>query len=108
MFLTDPQDIDPAASFNVKIVKSCPLGSGIRPGGNHINQALTRQDALRGMTTWAALANFEEDRKGSLEPGKAADFILMDRDILKVSEQDVLRARVLGTWIAGEQVYEFY
>lgn len=77
-------------------------------GGFQIDQALTREDALRAMTIWAALANFEEDRKGSLEVGKDADFILLDRDLLKVPEKDVLGTRVLGTWIKGERVFTYY
>ena len=100
------EGISPIANFHAAVFRRNTAGEP--QGGYHINQALTRADAMRGLTIWAALANFEEERKGSLEPGKVADFILMDRDILKVSEADVLRARVLGTWIAGEQVYVFY
>ncbi len=100
------EGISPIANFHAAVFRKNAAGEP--KGGYHIDQALTRADALRGLTIWAALANFEEERKGSLEPGKIADFILMDRDILKVSEKDVLNARVLGTWIGGEQVYNFY
>jgi predicted amidohydrolase YtcJ len=67
-------------------------------------EALSREEALRGLTIWAALASFEEARKGSLEAGKQADFVILDRDIMKVSEEDILKAEVMDTFIAGEKV----
>ena len=48
-----------------------------------MENALTREEALRGMTIWAAKANFEENEKGSLEEGKFADFVILDADIMK-------------------------
>lgn len=67
--------------------------------------ALTRQEALKGMTIWAAYANFEEKEKGSLEPGKFADFVLLDNDIMKCAEEDVLNTAVIHTYVSGQQVY---
>ena len=57
------------------------------------------------MTIWAAKSNFEESEKGSLEPGKLADFILLDRDLLTAPKDSLLSTRVLGTWIGGQKVF---
>ena len=75
-------------------------------GGFRPSQALFRADALRAMTIWAARANFEEMEHGSLEPGKWADFTVLDTDLLTADEQALGRARVLMTVLAGETVYE--
>ncbi|MGB0828649.1 MAG: amidohydrolase [Flavobacteriaceae bacterium] len=66
---------------------------------------LSRIDALRGMTIWGAYANFEDKEKGSIEIGKAADFIILDRDILKVNEKRILKSRVVATLLDGQIVY---
>ncbi len=73
--------------------------------GFQTENALSRQEALRSMTIWAAKSTFEEDIKGSLEPGKYADFVVMDKDIMTIDEKDVLTAKVLMTFIGGEKVY---
>ena len=66
---------------------------------------LTRMQALRGMTIWGAYANFEEKEKGTIEVGKAADFVILDRDILKVNEKRILKSRVVATLLDGQIVY---
>ena len=66
---------------------------------------LSRMDALKGMTLWGAYANFEESEKGSIEVGKFADFIIMDRDILDVSEKRILQTRLVATILNGNVVY---
>ena len=58
------------------------------------------------MTIWAAHSNFEEGEKGSLEKGKVADFIVIDRDLLKVDKGDILSTKVLKTFVNGEKVYD--
>ncbi len=68
-------------------------------------QALTREEALKGMTIWAAYANFEEQEKGSIAVGKFADFVVLNQDLLKVSEQQLPLTRVLATYVNGEKVY---
>ena len=67
--------------------------------------ALTREQALRGMTIWAAKASFDDKEKGSLEPGKSADFVVMDRDLMTIPESEVLQAKVLETWSSGKKVF---
>ena len=68
-------------------------------------QALSREETLKGMTIWAAYANFEEEEKGSIEAGKFADFIILDKDIMKVEQSEIPGIKVLETYVNGEQVY---
>ena len=75
-------------------------------GGFQMENALTREQALRGMTTWAAHAAFEEKRKGQIKPGMLADFVVLDTDLLAAPKEKLRGAQVLQTWIGGEQVYE--
>ena len=70
-----------------------------------MENALTREQTIRGMTIWAAKAAMQEKQTGSLEVGKKADFILLSQDLMKVSEQDVLKTKVVSTYIGGQQVY---
>ena len=65
----------------------------------------TREQAMRGMTIWAAKAAFEEKEKGNLEPGKSADFIMIDNDLMNCDPQKILKTKVLMTFINGERVY---
>lgn len=75
------------------------------PEGFEPENAINRTQALRGMTFWAAKSTFEENDKGSLEPGKAADFIIVDTDIMQATHQQILKATVWETVINGEIVY---
>lgn len=68
--------------------------------------ALSREETLRGMTIWAAFANFEENEKGSIEAGKFADFTVLDKDIMKVSESELPTTKAVATFVNGELVYE--
>lgn len=68
-------------------------------------KALTRQEALKGMTIWAAQANFEEAEKGTLKIGKKADLVILDRDLFDVSQRRIKNARVVATFINGKIVY---
>jgi len=73
--------------------------------GFQIENALTREEALRGMTIWAAKSVFEENEKGSLEPGKLADFVILDTDLMKADAKQVYNAKVLATYINGDRLY---
>jgi predicted amidohydrolase YtcJ len=71
-----------------------------------MENALSREEALRGMTIWAAKGSFEEKEKGSLEAGKFADFVILDQDIMKVDPSLLFNTRVLKTFLNGEKVFE--
>ena len=75
-------------------------------GGWYADQALTRTEALHSFTLAAAFAANQEDRLGSLEPGKWADFIMIDRDYFEIPESEIDDIEVLQTWVAGELKYE--
>lgn len=75
-------------------------------GGWFPEQSISRQQAIRAFTLDAAYAAFMEDEIGSLEVGKRADFIVLDRDIMKVPAEQIPEIQVLQTWLDGEQVFE--
>lgn len=79
---------------------------GEPPNGWISGQALSRDEALKSFTIWAAEAEFAEATKGSLEPGKVADFVILDRDIMTVEPLEILQTRVLRTVIGGETVFQ--
>ena len=70
------------------------------------DEAITIEEALRGYTLTSAFLNFDEDIKGSLEPGKYADMIVLPADILTVSEEELMALDVTQTYLQGELVYE--
>jgi len=78
---------------------------GQPPGGWHPEQAMTPIEAFRAFTLDAAFAAHWETRIGSLEPGKWADFILIDRDLFKIPPGDIWKVKVRQTWVAGQKVY---
>jgi len=80
--------------------------AGRPPRGWHAGQAMTRQEALRAFTLDAAWAGHAEDAVGTLEPGRRADFILVDRDYFRVPARDIWKTRVLQTWVGGRRVYD--
>jgi predicted amidohydrolase YtcJ len=79
---------------------------GHPPGGWHADQAMSVQQALRAFTLDAAYASHQEETLGTLEPGKWADFILVDQDIFAIDPGRIYATRVLGTWVAGRRVYQ--
>ncbi|MDP3437808.1 MAG: amidohydrolase [Bacteroidales bacterium] len=76
-------------------------------GGFQMENALSREEALKSMTLWAAKASFEDGAKGSIEPGKYADFVVLDRDIMTAQEKMIPGTKVLMTFVAGELVYNY-
>ena len=98
------EDINPLKTFYAAVVRKDT--SGWPANGFQAENALTKEQALRGMTIWAARANFEESEKGSIEKNKFADFIILDQDLLGVSPDKILSVKVLATYINGEKVYD--
>ena len=74
--------------------------------GWYAEQSLSREEALYGFTMGAAYAAFQENDLGSIEVGKFADFTVLSKDIMTVEKIDVLKPRILGTYIHGESVYQ--
>jgi len=70
-----------------------------------MENALSREEALRSITIWAAKGCFEEQEKGSLEPGKDANFVILDKDIMTIPVSEIPRAKVLSTYINGQKVF---
>jgi predicted amidohydrolase YtcJ len=98
------ESIEPIKTFYAAVVRKNENGEPQE--GFQMEEALSRQDALKGITIWPALANFDEEKYGSIEVGKLADFVVLNRDLLSCSEEDILSTKVLATWIQGEQLYD--
>ncbi len=97
------EDISPFKTFYAAVFRKD--SKGFPEKGYQMENALTREETLKGMTIWAAFSNFEEKEKGSLEKGKFADLIILDTDLLNCNESDVLKTKVFSTYINGEKVY---
>jgi predicted amidohydrolase YtcJ len=97
------EDISPFKTFYAAVARQDD--KGYPPGGYQVENGLTREETLKGMTVWAAYANFEEKEKGSLEKGKLADFIILDKDIMKCAIPEVLRTNVQATYIGGVKLH---
>ncbi len=97
------EDISPFKTFYAAVVRKD--ASGYPDQGFEMENALTRQAALRGITIWAARGSFQEKEKGSIEKGKFADFIIADTDIMHCEPAKILKTKVVATYINGERVY---
>ncbi|HEX6599207.1 MAG TPA: amidohydrolase [Gemmatimonadaceae bacterium] len=98
------ESVNPLFSFHSAVSRED--ASNWPTGGWMPEQRMTRAEALESMTIWPAYAAFQEQIMGSITPGKLADFVILDRDIMTVPEQDILGASVLATYIGGKAVYE--
>ncbi len=98
------EDISPLKTFFASVCRT--NSEGLPLGGFQMENALTREQALLSVTIWAAKAGFEETKKGSIEIGKAADFIVMDTDLMNCSFEAILQAKVLKTVSGGQLVFE--
>jgi hypothetical protein len=78
---------------------------GQPPGGWYPEEKMTREEALKSYTIWAAYAAFEEKIKGSIQPGKLADFVVIDRDYMNCGESEIKDIRALQTVVGGKVVY---
>lgn len=98
------EGISPINTFYAATVRKD--AKGYPEGGFLPENALSREEALMGMTLWAALSNFEEEQKGSLTVGKLADFTVLDRDLRTVPDDQILNTEFRQTWINGELVWQ--
>jgi predicted amidohydrolase YtcJ len=97
------ENIDPMLTFYAAVVRKD--AKGFPAQGYQMENALSRQEALRGMTIWAAKGSFEENEKGSIEAGKFADFVILDQDIMQAEPAALLQTKVLKTYVNGEAVF---
>jgi hypothetical protein len=95
------EDVDPLPSFYASVTRRLSDGTVFYP-----DQRLTRKQALQAYTINNAYAAFQEDRLGSLEPGKWADIVVLSKDIMTVPEEEILDASVVVTIVGGKIVYE--
>jgi predicted amidohydrolase YtcJ len=97
------EEINPFKTFLAAVARQD--SKGFPAGGFQMENALTREQTIRGMTIWAAKANRMEKQVGSLEVGKKADFIILDKNLMKVSTDSILQIKVKRTYLNGARVH---
>ena len=97
------EKVSPISTFFSAVVREDK--NSYPKGGFLPRNKLSRIEALKGMTIWGAYANFEDQQKGSIEKGKVADFIILDRDIITVPKNRILNTRIVATILNGNVVY---
>ena len=97
------EHINPLYSFHAAVARQDHRN--MPEGGFQMENALSREDALRGMTIWAAYGSFQEKKRGSIERGKDADFVILEDDIMTTAKEKLRNIKILRTCIAGESVY---
>jgi len=97
------EDISPFKTFLAAVFRVDAKGSPT--GGFQMENALSREEAIRGMTIWAAKADCLEHEIGSLEAGKKADFIILDKDLMEVPWNEVLPTKVVATYSGGQKMH---
>jgi predicted amidohydrolase YtcJ len=98
------EEVNPLLTFHAAVTRQDPRNLPV--GGWYPDQKMTREEALQSMTIWPAYAGFQESVLGSLTTGKYADFVVLDRDIMRIPDTEILGTRVISTWIGGKRVYE--
>ena len=98
------EGIEPIHTFYAAVARK--NAEGLPEGGYMMENALSRQDAMKSITVWAAKASFTDTMRGSIEVGKFADFTILDTDLLKAKEGEILGAKVVYTIVGGKVVYE--
>ena len=98
------EPLTPIASFYASVTRMTLNGEPA--GGYEPEEKMTREQALRSYTLDAAYGAFEEKIKGSIEPGKLADFTIFSQDIMKVGDGDLLKTEVVRTIVGGKTVFE--
>ena len=97
------EDVNPLYGYHAAVARQD--AKNYPSGGFQMANALTREQALRGMTTWAAHAAFEDQRKGQIKPGMLADFVVLKTDLLTAPNEQLRGLKVQQTWIGGRQVF---
>ena len=97
------EDVNPFYTFYAAVARKDL--QNFPESGYKMDQALSRIETLKGMTIWAAYANFEEKEKGSIEPGKFADFIILDKNIMEIEAKEIPKMKVNSTYVNGNKVY---
>tara|TARA_A200000113_G_C8857753_1_gene352317 strand:- start:29 stop:1669 length:1641 start_codon:yes stop_codon:yes gene_type:complete len=98
------EKVNPLLTFHSAVARKDVDGN---PSEGFLKEnALTRNEALKGMTIWAAYSNFEDSFKGSIEKGKFADFVILTKDIMKVPEEEITSAEVVATIVNGSIVFQ--
>lgn len=97
------EEINPIKTFFAAVARKD--AKNYPANGFQKENALTREQALRGMTIWAAKAAFQENELGSIEVGKSADFVILNQDLMKVEENKILETKVLETFSSGKKVF---
>ena len=98
------ENISPIYTFYAAVARKDL--KGFPKNGFQSENKLKRKDAIKAMTIQAAFSNFEEDEKGSLEEGKYADFVILDKDLMTIDDKDIPKTKVLATYVNGEKVFE--
>jgi predicted amidohydrolase YtcJ len=98
------EQVNPLISFHAAIARQD--ARDWPAGGWFPEQKMSRDDALRSMTIWPAYAGFQEQTMGSIAPGKYADFVILDQDIMRVPSELVLKTKVVATYVGGKRVFE--
>ena len=97
------EEINPIKTFFAAVARKD--AKNFPDSGFQKENALTREQALRGMTIWAAKAAFQEKELGSLEEGKSADFVVLNQDLMSIDENKILETKVLETYSSGKKVH---
>ena len=96
--------VNPLISFEAAVSRQD--ARGWPAGGWYPEQRMTRDEALKSITIWPAFAGFMEKEVGSLEPGKLADFVVLDQDIMRVPPELILKTQVIATYLSGKPIYQ--
>jgi predicted amidohydrolase YtcJ len=96
------EEVNPMLTFHAAVARKD--SKNYPKGGFQMENALSREETLKGMTIWAAYSNFEEKEKGSLEVGKWADFVIYDQDLMKIDENKIVKMKPASTYLKGDKV----
>jgi predicted amidohydrolase YtcJ len=97
------EDISPVKTFFAAVFRKD--AKGFPQDGFQKENALSKEQTIRGMTIWGAKADFLEKEVGSIEVGKKADFVILDTDLMTAKEEDILKTKVVDAYVGGKKVY---